>query len=260
MEENNNKRIALITGGASGLGLATAQRLAREGMTVVVGDLNAKGSEQVAAALPGVGHLGLRLDISDEASVSAGFEQIEQELGPVSVLVNFAGVMGEGPDGERITLQEMDLANWESVFAVNARGSFLCVREMIRWRARQPVEHGRIVLISSAAAQLGSARASASYCASKGAVLSLVKTAAREFAEQGITINAVAPGGIDTPMLRRVPGAPAAGEDWKEFAGVPLGRVGQPEEVAAAVAYLCSVEAAYVTGATLDVNGGLRMQ
>lgn len=253
-------RIALVTGGASGLGLATAKQFAEDGMAVVVTDLSEAAAKEVARALPGPGHVGLRMDVADENTVFAAFESVECELGPVAVLANFAGVMGEGANGQRVKLMDTSVAEWERVFAINALGSFLCIREMVRRREAKPIEHCRIIMVASAAAQVGSARAPVSYCASKGAVLSLAKSAARELAPLGITVNTIAPGGIDTPMLRLIPGAPKEGEEWPEFSGTPLGRVGEPEEIAAAASYLASKAAAYVTGSTLDVNGGLRMQ
>jgi 3-oxoacyl-[acyl-carrier protein] reductase len=140
---------------------------------------------------------------------------------------------------------------------VNARGTFLTIREMLRRRTQRPVPHGRIVNISSSAAQLGGYNGSSAYVASKGAVLSLTKVAAREAAPLGITVNAIAPGAIDTPLLREV--MPPE-RDAAYLERVPAGRIGQPSDVAAAVAYLVSIEAGYVTGCCLDVNGGLRMQ
>jgi len=145
----------------------------------------------------------------------------------------------------------------ERTFAVNAMGSFLTIREMLRWRSRRPVEHGRIVNISSSAAQIGGYNGSAAYVSSKGAILSLTKLAAREAAPLGITVNAIAPGPIDTPLLRAI--MPSE-KDAAYAERIPMARIGRPDDVVAALAYLVSVEAGYVTGACLDVNGGLRMQ
>lgn len=252
-------RIALITGGAGGLGLATAHRLAEIGCTVVVADLSLAAANEAAAALPGSGHVGIALDVGSEPSVVEAFEFIERELGPLAILCTFAGVLGNAPDGNQPPLTETSLALWNGTFAVNATGTFLCLREYARRRAARPVEHGRVITVSSSGAQLGGYQAKAAYCASKGAVLSLTKAAARELAPLGITVNSIAPGPIDTQMLRAARGA-ATASGYNAMSLVPLGRIGQPGEIAAAAAYLASIESAFVTGSTMDVNGGLRMQ
>jgi NAD(P)-dependent dehydrogenase (short-subunit alcohol dehydrogenase family) len=253
------KRVALITGGGSGLGLATAQRFAREGIKVAIADLRKEVAVSAAASLEGGPHLGIEMDVADEAAVVAGFEEAEAALGPVSILANFAGALrlGEG-DG---ALTNLDSAEWDKIFAVNVKGAFFGIRELARRRTAAPVDHGRIILISSSNAQLGGYQASAAYIASKGAILSLAKGAARELAPLGITVNSIAPGAIDTPMLRASTEAKGGGEGgYSALERIPARRIGVPEEIAAAAAYLVSIDAAYVTGATIDVNGGLRMQ
>jgi 3-oxoacyl-[acyl-carrier protein] reductase len=255
-------RVALVTGGASGLGLATARRFASEGMRVVIADLNETAAAEAAASLYGDGHRALHIDIAEESVVAKAFDEVEEGVGPVAVLANFAGAI-RAAAGD-YSLSHLTLAEWDKLFAINARGSFLCCREMARRRPTRPVEHGRIILISSSAAQLGaSTRANVAYRASKASVLALTKGAASELAPLGITVNAIAPGAIDTPMLRA--GTAAHGGKLSDYAALggdrlPITRLGLPEEVAAAASYLASPEAAYVTGATLDVNGGLRMQ
>ena len=249
-------RVALVTGGASGLGLATAQRFTADGMAVVVADLDASRALETAATLPGGGHWGLRMDVADEQSVHQRFEQVEARCGPVAVLACFAGISSKDGTRKSVALVDIGLDEWEAIMAVNARGTFLCVREMMRRRSRQPVEQGRIIVISSTAGQFGSIRAGPAYGASKGAVLSLMKVAAREAAPLGMTVNAIAPGSIDTPMLKRI-----LGDDTAPIAAaVPLKRIGTPDDVAAAASYLASAGAAYVTGATIDVNGGSQMR
>jgi NAD(P)-dependent dehydrogenase (short-subunit alcohol dehydrogenase family) len=151
----------------------------------------------------------------------------------------------------------MKAEDWDYTFGVNVRGIFLCVREYLRARAKTPVAHGRIVAISSAAAQIGGYRGSADYIASKAAVIALIKVAARQGAKHGITANCIAPGPIDTPMFRE---AVPVGAEGPMLSHVPLGRLGQPVEAASAIAYLASPEAAYVTGSTIDVNGGYTMR
>ena len=252
-------RIALITGGASGLGLATARRFAADGMTVVIADLRETAAAEAAGSLAGAGHRGIGLDVADESSVAKAFEGVEQQLGPVAVLACFAGLLSTSVKPGRISLVDLTLDEWEKVNAVNGRGTFLCIREFARRRSARPVEHGRVITVSSLAGQVGGMQSGAAYSASKGAVLSLTKLAARELAPLGITANAIAPGPIDTPMLRATVPEGSGDQKYLGLAQVPLGRVGMPVEIAAAAAYLASVEAGFVTGSTLDVNGGLRM-
>ena len=253
-------RIALITGAAGGLGLASARRLAEDGLTVAVADLHAEAAERAAAALPGKGHFGLACNVADEASVRAAFDTVEQRLGRVGVLACFAGILSTQPAPGRLPTVEISLEEWEGVMRVNARGTFLCVREMLRRCTGRALEHGRIPTVASLAGEVGGLQSGSAYSASKGAVLALTKVAAREAAPLGITVNTVAPGPIDTPMLHQTVPAGHEGQKYMGTAGVPLGRIGLPEEIAAAVSYLVSPGAGFVTGATLDVNGGMSMR
>jgi 3-oxoacyl-[acyl-carrier protein] reductase len=252
-------RIALITGGAGGIGLATAQRFARDGLRVVLADRNL---DQAVAAAKSLGeqHGAVQIDVSDETSVVAAFADVEQRFGPVAVLMTGAGMLGPAGGAERPLIRTTTLGEWEQVFSVNARGTFLCIRELARRREASPVAHGRVITISSTAAQVGGYQANSAYIASKGAVLSLTKAAARELAPLGITANAIAPGPIDTPMLHAARGTAGGDEGFSRLSMIPAGRIGRPEEIAAAAAYLASEDAGFVTGAVLDVNGGLRMQ
>ncbi len=249
-------RIALITGGGSGIGAASGAALARAGVTVAVTDLDLGAAEATAAALPGTGHRAYRLDAGKEKDIDGTFAQVEQELGPVGILLCCAGII-ISPVAGPPNIADMAADDWDRTFAVNARGVFLCIRAFLRARAARPVPHGRIIAISSAAAQIGGYRGSADYIASKAAVIALVKVAARQTATLGITANCIAPGPIDTPMLRQ---AVPVGAEGPMVANVPVGRLGRPEEIAAAVSYLVSEDAAFVTGSTIDVNGGYRMQ
>jgi 3-oxoacyl-[acyl-carrier protein] reductase len=253
-------RIALITGGASGLGLASARQLAADGLQVAVADLDADQAVAAAASLPGAGHIGLRCDVADEASVHAAFDTVTQRLGAVGVLCCFAGILSTAPQPGRLPTVGISLQEWDRVMQVNARGSFLCIREMLRRCEAKSVEQGRIVTVASLAGQMGGMQSGAAYSASKGAVLALAKVAAREAASLGITVNTIAPGPIDTPMLHLTVPPGNEGRKYMGVDAVPLGRIGLPEEIAAAVSYLVSPGAAYVTGATIDVNGGMLMR
>jgi NAD(P)-dependent dehydrogenase (short-subunit alcohol dehydrogenase family) len=251
-----SRRIALITGSGSGIGAAAAARLAGPGCAVAVTDLRPDAAETVKNALPGAGHRAYALDVGEEERVAAVFAAAEREIGPVAVLVCCAGIIISPPPAPP-DIADMAAANWDRTFDVNARGVFLCIREFMRARRKSPLAHGRIVAISSAAAQIGGYRGSADYIASKAAVIALIKVAARQAAAQGITANSIAPGPIETPMYRA---AVPVGAEGPMLSHVPLGRLGQPDEVAAAIAFLASPEAAYITGSTIDVNGGYRMQ
>lgn len=250
-------RTAIVTGGARGIGRAIAERLARDGLRIAVADLSEAEAREAAAALPGAGHLGMAVDVREEASVARLFDRVEAEAGPVGVLVCNAGILMLREGGARPPLAETTLDEWDQTHAVNTRGTFLCIREMLRRRTARPVAEARIVTLSSVAAQLGGYRSSSAYISSKAAVLGLTKAAAREAAPLGITVNAVAPGLIDAPMLRL---SLPADQDASVAGNIPLGRIGTAEEVADACAYLISPGAGYLTGVTLDVNGGYRMQ
>ncbi|MDO5528878.1 MAG: SDR family oxidoreductase [Paracoccus sp. (in: a-proteobacteria)] len=249
---------ALVTGACGGIGAAVARRLSADGWRLAVTDLDLERAQSLAASLAGEGHIALRCDVSDEASVAAVFHEIEAHFGKAEGLVTAAGVLRLGPGGQRTGIADMDVADFDEHMAVNSRGTFLCLRAWLRqWRDGARPHGGRAVTFASVAAQLGGYRSSASYIASKGAVMALTKAAAREIAPMGATVNAVAPGLIDAPMLRL---SLAPGQEEAASAAIPLGRIGMPEDVAGAVAFLMSADAAYMTGGVLDVNGGYRMQ
>lgn len=253
-------KLALVTGAGRGIGAAIAHKLAADGWRVAVCDLTKEPAAAVANALPGSGHSGWAVDVSDEASVETLFDGVEAAHGPVTGLVCNAGVLLMAADGERPTIFDMTLDDWEKTHAVNTRGVFLSIRAYARRRRALPVEGGRVTTTSSVAAELGGYRGSASYISSKSAILGFTKAMARELSSLGITVNCVAPGVIDAPMLTAATPRSAAPGSMDALAqAVPLGRLGTPEDIAGAVSFLLSEQASYVTGATIDVNGGYRM-
>jgi 2-hydroxycyclohexanecarboxyl-CoA dehydrogenase len=238
-------RSALVTGGAKGIGEAIVRRLAAEGARVWIGDIDADGAEQVAAES---GAEAVQLDVTEPDSARAAVET----AGTLDVLVNNAGMDEFG------FFTDTDPEMWERVIAVNLKGVLACTRAVLP--GMQRAGYGRIVSIASEAGRVGS-KGSAVYSAAKGGVIAFTKTIARENARFGITANAIAPGPIETPLLMRAKELGELGERIIETMkrGTQLRRLGQPEEVAAAVAFLASEEAAYVTGETLGVSGGLGM-
>jgi 2-hydroxycyclohexanecarboxyl-CoA dehydrogenase len=238
-------RSALVTGGASGIGEAIVRRLMAEGASVAIGDVDADGAERVAAD---TGADAVALDVTDPDSARAAVER----TGPLDVLVNNAGMDEFG------FFTNTDPEMWERVLAVNLKGVLACTAAALP--GMQSAGYGRIVNIASEAGRVGS-KGSAVYSAAKGGVIAFTKTIARENARFGVTANAIAPGPIDTPLLGRARELGELGERIIETmkGGTQLRRLGRPDEVAAAVAFLASEEAAYVTGETLGVSGGLGM-
>jgi 3-oxoacyl-[acyl-carrier protein] reductase len=237
---------ALVTGGASGIGSAIAIALAAEGAAVAIVDLAESTATVTAIEQAGGRAFALRADVADEAQVLALFAEALPRLGGLDVLVNCAGILFEKP------LLDTSIAEFDRLIAVNLRGTFLVGREALRVMTRQ--RRGRVINIASELAYLGCERMSV-YCASKGAVVSLTRSWAREFAPD-ILVNAIAPGPTDTPMLTT---------DYMEAAtvassgNVPLGRIGRPEEIAAAAVFLASPANSYMTGQCISPNGGAVM-
>lgn len=254
--ENNETRTALVTGGAGGIGREICRVLAQDGLRILVADRNIGDCKAVADGLPGKGHMGFAFDVTDEASVAALYDGIAAAGAAVSVLVNCAGILRLRPDGSRNLIADTPVEEWELTDAVNVRGTFLTCREYAR-RLAPGTRGASVVTISSVAAQLGGYRSTAAYITSKSAILGFTKSMARELAPQGVTVNAVAPGLIATAMLRL---SLDPKDDATAAAAVPLGRLGTGEDVANAVSFLVSEKASYITGNTLDVNGGYRMQ
>jgi 2-hydroxycyclohexanecarboxyl-CoA dehydrogenase len=238
-------RKALVTGGAGGIGAAIAARLAAEGAEVWVGDIDVEGAERVAAEI--AGHA-VELDVTEIESARAAVA----EAGTLDVLVNNAGTDEFG------FFTHTTPEQWQRVIAINLVGVLNCTHAALP--GMQKARYGRIVSISSEAGRVGS-KGSATYSAAKGGVIAFTKAIARENARYGVNANAVAPGPIETPLLMGARELGQIGEKVIETmkAATQLGRLGQPEEVAAAVAFLASEDASYVTGETLGVSGGLGM-
>jgi 3-oxoacyl-[acyl-carrier protein] reductase len=249
--------VCLVTGAAGGIGKSIVNRLARDGYRVLAADLTREAAEAALAGAPGSGHRAIALDVASEAAVIAAFAEAEASGAPIDQVVAAAGILLFAANGERPPIVDITLADWDKTQTVNSTGTFLLLREYLRSAGRRTVANGRFVGFSSVAAQLGGYRSSSAYIASKGAVMALMKAGAREAAPLGITVNAVAPGLIDAPMLRQ---SLAPENDAAIAANIPLNRIGTPEDIASAVAYLIGPEASYVTGAVIDVNGGYRMQ
>jgi len=238
-------RVALVTGASRGIGRAIALGLAGAGATVVAaarGDHAAPTVEAIAAA--GGTSEALALDVTDGAAIDAAIKGIIERLGRIDVLVNNAGITRD------TLLLRMKREDWDAVLQTNLTAAFACAQAVIRPMIKQ--RSGRIINITSVVGQSGNA-GQANYAASKAGLIGFTKALALEVASRNITVNAVAPGLIDTDMTRAIAGG--AHEEWA--AKIPLGRLGTPEDVASAVRFLASDEASYITGHVLAVNGGM---
>jgi glucose 1-dehydrogenase len=234
--------IALITGGAQGIGFACAKALAEDGMQVILADIQ----DNVTDAAAELGGTGMICDMADAAAIAAMFDQIEADYGPVTALVNNAGIALPGD------FLSYDIDAFDKVIAINLRGVFVATQRAARGMIAADVA-GSIVNMSSINAHVA-IPAIPAYCASKGGVMQLTKASAIGLAKHNIRVNAVGPGSIQTEMMAAVNADPNA--LTTALSRTPLGRIGEPEEIANVVAFLCSSKASYITGETIYVDGG----
>jgi 3-oxoacyl-[acyl-carrier protein] reductase len=242
-------RRAVVTGAGQGIGRAIALKLASLGAAVAVVDMNAEGASSVAAEIESAGGKALpyALDVSDGEQVKDVFAKISEDLGGIDVLVNNAGITRDG------LITRMSQSDWDLVMSVNLTGAFNCTRAVARTMMSQ--RHGRIVNVSSVVGLIGNA-GQANYAASKAGLIALTKSVAKELGSRGVTANAIAPGYIETAMTESLPE-----KAREEFASrIPLKRFGTPADVANVVAFLASDDGNYVTGQTINVDGGMVMQ
>jgi NAD(P)-dependent dehydrogenase (short-subunit alcohol dehydrogenase family) len=242
-------RVAIVTGAGGGIGLASARRLALEGAHVVCVDIDTKTGQAAADEVDG---LFIGADVSDENAVAATFSQAFAHFGRIDIAFNNAGI---SPADDR-TILETPLAAWRRVQEVNLTSVYLCSKYAVKHMLKQ--QRGSIINTSSILARMGAATSQISYTASKGGILAMTRELGVQFARQGIRVNALCPGPVNTPLMR---GAfdqdPDSGGEARRLAHIPMGRFGTPAEIAAAVAFLASDDSSYMTGAEFLVDGGI---
>jgi Dehydrogenases with different specificities (related to short-chain alcohol dehydrogenases) len=240
-------KVAVITGGASGIGLATARRFAAEGATVVIGDFNVEAGEKAAAE---VGGLFVKVDVTDETEVKNLFDTAQKAYGSLDIAFNNAGISPPEDD----SIETTELAAWDRVQDVNLKSVYLCSRAALRHMVKQ--HSGSIINTASFVAVMGSATSQISYTASKGGVLAMTKELGVQFARQGIRVNALCPGPVNTELLREL-FAKDQERAQRRLVHIPIGRFAEPEELAAAVAFLASDDSSFITASTFLVDGGI---
>jgi 2-dehydro-3-deoxy-L-rhamnonate dehydrogenase (NAD+) len=246
MERNLGGRVAIVTGAAEGIGMAIARRLAQAGARVAIADIDGAAADRAAATLAeeGCSAIGVGCDVADENAVGNLVQMVRQKYGAASILVNNAGITG-GSD----LVQDVSLEAWDRTMAINVRGVFLCCRAVLPEMIA--AGYGRIVNVASIAGKEGNPRLSA-YSASKAAVIGFTKSLAKEVATQGIIVNAVSPAVIQTRILDQVSPETVS----YMVSRIPMGRVGQPQEVAALVHWLSGDDCTFTTGQCVDISGG----
>jgi 3-oxoacyl-[acyl-carrier protein] reductase len=242
------EKVALVTGAAQGIGKAVALMLARHGADVIVADVNLEKAQETAREVEAIGRgaMAVKVDVTRLSDVEQMVESALGRFGKIDILINNAGIARD-----KLILR-MTEEDWDAVLDVNLKGTFNCTKAVIKHMSKQ--RSGKIVNIASVVGEMGNA-GQANYSASKAGVIGLTKTIAREFAQRGINVNAIAPGYIQTPMTDGLPDK--AKEELKRM--IPMERLGQPEDVAHAVLFLVSEASSYVTGQVLNVNGGIYM-
>lgn len=245
---NLEQRVALVTGASRGIGQAIARELGRRGATVVGTATSESGAAAISdyLAADGIRGRGLMLNVTDAAAIEAAVKAVTQEFGSLSILVNNAGITRDN------LLMRMKDEEWDDIIATNLTSVYRLSKAVIRGMMK--ARHGRIITVGSVVGSTGNP-GQTNYAAAKAGLLGFTKSLAREIGSRGITVNAVAPGFIDTDMTRALPEEVRAAL----VRSIPLERLGRPEDIAHAVAYLASDEAGYVTGETLHVNGGMHM-
>lgn len=240
-------KVAVITGGGSGIGFATAQRMAAEGATIVIGDMDEASGAKAAAELGG---LFVAVNVADEAQVDNLFDTAMATYGRIDIAFNNAGI--SPPDDDSIETTE--LPAWQKVQDVNLKSVYLCCRAALRHMV--PQGSGSIINTASFVAVMGSATSQISYTASKGGVLAMSRELGVQFARQGIRVNALCPGPVNTPLLQEL-FAKDPERAARRLVHIPMGRFAEPEELAAAVAFLASDDSSFITGSTFLVDGGI---
>jgi len=239
-------QVALVTGGGRGIGLAIAEALAEGGARVAVVDVDEEGARAAAAGLPGKGHAGYRADVTQATEVQEVVQAVEEQIGPITILVNNAGITRDN------LLLRMSEEEWDQVLSVNLKGAFNATKGVARGMMKR--RQGAIVNIASVIGRMGNA-GQANYAASKAGLIGLTKSVAREFANRGVRCNAIAPGFIQTEMTAKL--KPEVIEGLK--GQIPMGTLGDPEDVARVVRFLVGPGAAYITGQVIGVDGGMVM-